>query len=85
MSVGLARLLTVKAGVSEDGSCEKQDEFDAVPLGAEEFHHETGRLNTSRLPQRSNKTKQQQKKKNLKTYSASVIFPLYLRYKTPAQ
>lgn len=23
-----------------------QDEFDAVPLGAEEFHHEIGRLNT---------------------------------------
>lgn len=36
----------------------KQHEFDAVPLGAEQFHHETGRLNTSRSSQRSNTRRQ---------------------------
>lgn len=43
-----------ETGVSEEGRCKKEHEFDAVPLGAEQFHHETGRLNTSRSSQSSN-------------------------------
>lgn len=37
-----------EAGASERGGCMKQHEFDAMPLGAEQRHHEAGRLNTSR-------------------------------------